>query len=62
MHWNLKCAWVDDFTKLEQIDVYLTLQKIYLVCLSETFLDSVSLGNNLNEKWKYLFLEMWLIG
>ena len=39
-HWNLNSVWVDDFTKLAQLEVYLALHKFDIVCLSETFLDS----------------------
>ena len=39
-HWNLNSIWVDNFTKLDQLVVFLSLYKYDIVCLSETFLDS----------------------
>ena len=39
IHWNLNSVLVDDFVKLSQISAYLSVHKLDILCLSETFLD-----------------------
>ena len=39
-HWNLNSMAADNFIKLAQLEVYLSIHKHDIVCLSKTFLDS----------------------
>ena len=39
-HWNLNSITAHNFTKIALLKVYLSVHKMNIVCLSETFLDS----------------------
>ena len=47
-HWNLNSIALHNFSKINLLKAYLTIHKIDIVCLSETYLDSSFLANDKN--------------
>ena len=48
-HWNLNSIAGDNFPKINTLKNILTFQKTDIVCLSETYLDSIFIVNDENE-------------
>ena len=46
-HWNLNSIAAENFVKLPLLEAYVTANKFDIICLSETFLDSTFLNDDL---------------
>ena len=57
-HWNLNGLAAHDFIKVPLVEAFITSNNFDLVCLSETFLDSTILNEDVNIQMKgYSFLR-----
>ena len=57
-HWNLYGLAAHDFIKVPLVEAFITSNNFDLVCLSETFLDSTILNEDVNIQMKgYSFLR-----
>ena len=47
-HWNLNSIWAHNFLKLSLLRAYITVHEFDVICLSETYLDSSILHDDVN--------------
>ena len=53
-HWNLNSIPVHNFSKLTQLEAYISTYEHDFICLSETYLDSSTPNNLIDTEWHIL--------